>query len=71
MTKPPEILRYSFEQDLSGRLTTLENQQGLITAALAAALEGRWTGADSVEAFLYALNPTLQGTLELNPPVVP
>ena len=58
--------------DEEARLTTLEQQQGLITQALVAALQGQWVGAPpSVEAFLYALNTTLQGTLNLDPPVVP
>ncbi len=52
-------------------LTTLQRQQALQTQAIAAALEGRWTGAPpSVEAFLYALNPTLQGKITPNPPVL-
>jgi hypothetical protein len=60
------------ENELNARLTTLETQQGLITQALVAALEGHWTGAPpSLEAFLYALNPTLQGQVTSDPPVVP
>lgn len=58
------------EQD--ARINTLEQQQALLTQALAAALSGQWVGAPpSVEAFLYALSPTLQGNLVLDPPVVP
>jgi hypothetical protein len=35
-------------------------------------LEGHWVGAPpSAEAYLYALNPWLQGTIKLDPPVVP
>ena len=51
-------------------LTTLQKQQALQTQAIAAALEGKWTGAGSVEAFLYALNPGFQGTLAPKPPVL-
>lgn len=58
--------------DQDARINTLEQQQALLTQALAAALEGQWIGAPpSVEAYLYAINPTLQGTLTLDPPVVP
>jgi hypothetical protein len=58
--------------DETARINTLEQQQALLTQALVAALSGQWVGAPpSVEAFLYAINPTLQGTLTLDPPVVP
>jgi hypothetical protein len=58
------------EQD--ARINTLEQQQALLTQCLAAALQGQWVGAPpSVEAYLYAINPTLRGTLTLDPPVVP
>jgi hypothetical protein len=53
------------------RLDTLERQQAYLTQALAAAVQGKWTGDGSVEAYLYAINPGLQGTLTLNPPAVP
>ena len=53
------------------QITQLQQQQALMTQALVAALEGRWTGANSVEAFLYAIDPGLQGTLHLDPPYVP
>jgi hypothetical protein len=56
------------EQD--ARINTLQTQQGLMTQALAAALEGRWQGEASVEAFLYALDPNLTGTLTPDPPVL-
>lgn len=55
------------EQD---QITQLQNQQGLQTQAFINALEGRWVGADSVEAIIYALNPGLQGTLTPDPPVL-
>jgi len=53
---------------ISARLTQLENQQALLTQALAAALQGNWTGAGSVEAFLYAISPRMQGQVQANPP---
>ena len=60
------------EEEALARIVQLENQQALMTQALAAALSGQWVGAPpSVEAFLYAINPNLQGTLVLDPPVVP
>lgn len=53
---------------IAQRLATLDTQQGAITRALAAMNDGRWTaaesGADSVEAWLLALNPTWTGNLE-------
>jgi hypothetical protein len=50
-------------------ITQLQQQQSLFTAALAAAVQGKWTGEGSVEAYLYALDPGLQGTLSLDPPL--
>ena len=58
------------DDQTTAQITQLQQQQALMVQALVAALEGRWVGADSLEAFLYAINPTLQGTLELDPPVV-
>lgn len=58
------------EQLLEARITQLETQQSLMTQALKAALEGRWTGENSVEAYLYALAPMLQGAVTPNPPVL-
>ena len=51
------------------KITQLQTQQAIITQALKAALEGRWTGEASVEAFLYALDPHMQGTLALDVPI--
>jgi len=56
--------------DIGPVINQLQTQQSLQTQALAAALQGKWTGAESVEAYLYALNPTLQGTLTPDPPVL-
>ena len=59
------------EDQVRAELIVLQTQQGLQTQAIAAALEGRWTGEGSVEAFLYALNPAFQGALNPKPPVTP
>jgi hypothetical protein len=50
-------------------IAQLQTQQALFTQALVAMLNGKWVGADSVEALTYALNPNLTGTLQLDPPV--
>jgi hypothetical protein len=52
-----------------GQITQLQQQQAIFTQALRAALEGRWTGESSVEAFLYALDPNLSGQLKPDIPV--
>jgi hypothetical protein len=41
----------------------------LFTQALKAMLEGRWVGENSVEAYLYALDPSMVDTLDLDIPV--
>ena len=56
-------------ETLENQIVQLQQQQAFFTASLAALLEGRFTGADSVEAYTYALDPGLQGTLTLDPPV--
>jgi len=50
-------------------LRQLEDQQGLLTAALRGMLEGIWCGAGSAAAFLQAIDPGLPD-LECNPPVL-
>lgn len=55
--------------DTTAAITQLQNQQSLFTQALKAAVEGRWTGADSVEAYLYALYPPFQDNTIPDPPV--
>lgn len=62
-----DITQYSDDQ--TAQITTLQQQQALFTQALKAAVEGHWTGAGSVEAFLYALDPNLQGTVTPDVPV--
>lgn len=52
-------------------ITQLQQQQMFLTRALMAACAGRWQGEDSVEAWLYAIDPTLQGQLTVDPPAYP
>ena len=54
---------------LEAQITQLQQQQALFTQIIAAQLEGHWTGEASAEALLYALNPNLTGTLQLDPPI--
>ena len=55
--------------DTDAQIAQLQAQQALFTQSLVAMLNGNWTGAGSVEALTYALDPGLQGTLTLDPPV--
>jgi N-acetyl-anhydromuramyl-L-alanine amidase AmpD len=50
------------------QLNQLTEQQAAITRALSAMTEARWTGEDSVEAWLLALDPTFVGTLHPQQP---
>ncbi|HYW90548.1 MAG TPA: hypothetical protein VFB50_22445 [Chloroflexota bacterium] len=59
----------AYSDDQAAQITQLQQQQGLFTQALKAAVEGRWVGADSVEAYLYALDPNMQGSVAPDPPV--
>ena len=56
--------------DTIAEITQLQTQQALQTQAFINALEGRWTGENSVEAIIYALNPNAIGTLNPDPPVL-
>jgi hypothetical protein len=56
------------DDDASTQIVQLQQQQALLTRALRAAVEGRWRGEDSVEAYLYALDPGLQGQIQPDPP---
>jgi hypothetical protein len=60
----------AYSDDQAAQIVQLQQQQGLFTQALKAAVEGRWVGAGSVEAFLYALDPNLQGNVTPDPPVL-
>lgn len=55
--------------DTAALITQLQQQQALFTQIVVAQLEGRWSGAESAEALLYALNPGLTGTLTLDVPI--
>ena len=56
--------------DNDALITQLQQQQALFTQALRAMLEGQWRGGpDSVEAYLYALDPAFQGTLDFDIPI--
>jgi hypothetical protein len=59
----------TYSDDQAAQIVQLQQQQALFTQALAAAVSGKWVGAGSVEAFLYALDPGLQGTIDTDPPI--
>jgi hypothetical protein len=56
------------DDETRAALQQLEAQQALTVQALHRMLEGRMVGADSAEAALYAIDPSLIGG-ELDPPV--
>lgn len=58
-------------EEEAARLNLLQTQQMYLTRAMKAACEGRWQGEDSVEAWLLAIDPTLQGQIQANPPAYP
>lgn len=58
-------------EDDQAAITQLQQQQMFLTRAMKAACEGRWQGEDSVEAWLYAIDPNLQGQVQPNPPSYP
>lgn len=55
--------------DTAAQIAQLQQQQQIFTRIIAQQLQGKWTGADSAEAWLYALDPNLSGTLTLDPPI--
>jgi hypothetical protein len=55
--------------DTAAQIAQLQQQQQIFTRIIAQQLQGKWTGADSAEAWLYALDPNLTGTLTLDPPI--
>jgi hypothetical protein len=57
------------EEEYQAQITQLQQQQALFTQIIAAQLQGRWQGEASAEAFLYALDPNIQGTLSLDIPI--
>lgn len=56
------------EDEEQAQIAQLQQQQQFLTRALMAACAGRWQGEDSVEAWLYAIDPSLQGQLTVDPP---
>lgn len=60
-----------YDADQDAKITQLQQQQSLFTQALKSMLQGEWSGgATTVEAFLYALDPNMQGNVELDIPVI-
>jgi hypothetical protein len=57
--------------ELLAQIEQLKNQQSLQTMMMQHIIQGKWdaaaNGADSAEAALYALNPTLQGQISVLP----
>ena len=45
------------DEEIAAVIKQLQEQQSLQSAALKAALEARWTGPDSVDAYVLALTP--------------
>jgi len=45
------------DDEIQQAIQVLQQQQSLQSAALKAALEARWTGEDSVDAYVKALTP--------------
>jgi hypothetical protein len=58
-------------EEEKAQITQLQTQQMYLTRAMKAAVEGRWQGEDSVEAWLLAISPDLAGNLVPNPPAYP
>jgi len=60
----------SFSADQAAQIAQLQEQQMLFTQALKEMLQGNWAhGAQTVEGILYALDPAMTGTLELDVPI--
>jgi hypothetical protein len=59
----------STDDTQSADINQLQTQQMLFTQSLKAMLEGRWVGENSVEAFLYALDPSFIDTLDFDIPI--
>jgi hypothetical protein len=52
------------DEEIAAAIELLQQQQALQSAALKAALEARWTGEDSVDAYVRALSPGLETSPE-------
>jgi hypothetical protein len=48
------------DEEIAAAIQVLQQQQSLQSSALKAALEARWTGEDSVDAYVKALTPGLE-----------
>jgi hypothetical protein len=48
------------EEEMHAQILVLQKQQAYQTNAIRAALEGRWSGPDSVDAWVKALNPEIK-----------
>jgi len=48
------------DEEVAAVIAQLQAQQSLQSAALKAALEARWSGEDSVDAYVLALTPGIQ-----------
>jgi len=60
----------SYNTDQAAQIAQLQQQQMLFTQALKEMLQGNWAhGAQTVEGILYALDPSMTGTLTLDLPV--
>ena len=55
--------------DLMAQITQLQQQQAIFTQIIKAQLEGKWQGEGSAEALLYALDPNLTGTFDIDRPI--
>jgi len=53
------------DEDIQAAIAQLQAQQSLQSAALKAALEARWTGEDSVDAYVKALTPGIETRPEI------
>jgi hypothetical protein len=52
--------RVSSSDPIEAQIAQLQQQQAAQTNALRAALEGRWTGPDSLDGWVLALDPTIE-----------
>jgi len=53
------------DEEMAAIISQLQAQQSLQSAALKAALEARWTGEDSVDAYVKALTPGITTSPEI------
>jgi len=53
------------DEEIAATIKQLQEQQSLQSAALKAALEARWTGEDSVDAYVHALTPGIETAPEI------